>query len=212
MYEKLIDAIVNMREKEAIDLAKELLRSKAFDPFVMLERCTEAMEAVGKRFESGEYFLPELMMAGDMLRVISELVKPMMQGSGPHREKKGRVLIGTVKGDIHDIGKNIVTFLLDVNGYEVRDIGIDMSPEQFVEGIKAFQPQVVGMSGLLTLAYDSMRDTVKAIEGAKLRDSVKIMIGGAQMSERVKEYSGADAYAKDAMDGVALTKKWIGGE
>jgi len=152
------------------------------------------------------------MMAGDMLREISDLVKPMMQGSGPRREKKGRVLIGTVKGDIHDIGKNIVCFLLDVNGYEVRDIGIDMSPDQFVVEIRAFQPHVVGMSGLLTVAYDSMRDTVKAIEEAELRHNVKIMIGGAQMSERVKEYAGADAYAKDAMDGVMLTKKWIGGE
>ena len=136
----------------------------------------------------------------------------MIRGSGPHSEKKGKVLIGTVKGDIHDIGKNIVGFLLDVNGYEVRDIGVDMSPDQFVEEINAFKPQVVGMSGLLTLAYDSMRDTVKAIEEAKLRETIKIMIGGAQMSERVKEYSGADAYAKDAMDGVMITKKWIGGE
>jgi trimethylamine corrinoid protein len=212
MYELLVNAIVNMREKEAIDIAKELLRSKAGDPFVILEHCTQAMEVVGSRFETGEYFLPELMMAGDLLRQISDLAKPMMPGSGPHREKKGRVLIGTVKGDIHDIGKNIVSFLLDVNGYEVRDIGIDMSPGQFVEEIKAFEPRVVGMSGLLTIAYDSMRDTVKAIEEAKLRDAVKIMIGGAQMSERVKEYSGADAYAKDAMVGVMLTKKWIGGE
>ena len=112
----------------------------------------------------------------------------------------------------HDIGKNIVSFLLDANGYEVRDIGMDMSPGQFVEEMKAFQPQVVGMSGPLTIAYDSMRDTVKAIEEAKLRDAVKIMIGGAQVSERGNEYSGADAYAKDAMDGVMLTKKWIGDE
>jgi len=212
MYRNLVSAIVQIREKEAIDITKELLCSKAVDPFMILEHCTQAMEVVGSRFERGEYFLPELVMAGELLRQISDLVKPLMQGTGSHREKKGRVLIGTVAGDIHDIGKNIVSFLLDVNGFEVRDIGIDILPGQFVEEINVFQPQVVGLSGLLTLAYDSMRNTVKAIEKAGLRDSVKIMIGGAQMSERIKEYSGADAYAKDAMDGVKLTKKWIGVE
>jgi 5-methyltetrahydrofolate--homocysteine methyltransferase len=124
----------------------------------------------------------------------------------------GRVLMGTVDGDIHNIGKDIVSFLLDVNGFKVRDIGVDVSPEKFVEEIKDFQPQVVGMSGLLTLAYDSMKNTVQAITDAGLRDSVKIMIGGAPMSEKVKEYAGADAYGKDAIVAVTLVKEWVGGE
>jgi 5-methyltetrahydrofolate--homocysteine methyltransferase len=164
---------------------------------------------VGKRFEAGEYFLPELLMAGEMMNQISEMVKPKLKGDVASK-KQGKVLMGTVEGDTHDIGKNIVSFLLDVNGFEVRDIGIDAPPRKFVEEIKDFKPQVVGLSGLLTLAYDSMKNTVQAIEKAGLRNSVKIMIGGGQMSETVREYAGADAFGKDAMEGVTLAKKWIG--
>jgi len=211
MSDNLVEAMINMREKEALEIAKVLLDGNE-DPISILNDCTTAMETVGKRFEEGKFFLPELMMAGEMLKQISEMVKPRLQGREVTKEKKGRVLMGTVEGDIHDIGKDIVTFLLDVNGYEVRDIGIDVPPSKFVEEIKDFQPQVVGMSGLLTLAYDSMKNTVKAIEEAGLRDRVKIMIGGGQMSEKVREYAGADAYGKDAMEGVTLTKKWIGGQ
>ena len=210
MSEKLVDAMSNMREKEALEIVKSSLDGGE-DPVNILSACTQAMGVVGKRFEKGEYFLPELMMAGEMLRQISDIVKPKMTGEVT-TEKKGKVLMGTVEGDIHDIGKDIVTFLLDVNGFEVRDIGIDVPPARFVEEIKDFQPQVVGMSGLLTLAYDSIKDTVQAIDDAGLRDKVKIMIGGGQMSEKVKEYSGADAYGKDAMEGVTLVKKWVGGE
>ena len=208
MSEKLVGAMTNMRENEAIEIAKSLVENGE-DPIKILDDCTKAMETVGKRFEVGEYFLPELMMAGEMLRQISEMVKPKMRGERV-LQKRGKVLIGTVEGDIHDIGKDIVTFLLSVNGFEVRDIGIDVPPSTFVEAIKDFKPQVVGMSGLLTLAYDSMKNTVQAIEKAGLRNSVKIMIGGGQMGETVREYAGADAFGKDAMEGVNLAKKWIG--
>ncbi|NTV35234.1 MAG: methionine synthase, partial [Deltaproteobacteria bacterium] len=116
--------------------------------------------------------------------------------------------IGTVEGDIHDIGKNIVVFLLEANGFEVRDIGINQKPAKFVEAIKEFQPKVVGMSGLLTLAFDSMKKTVEAIKEAGLRESVRIVIGGGVVTEKIKDYSGADAYAPDAMAGVRLAKEW----
>jgi methanogenic corrinoid protein MtbC1 len=208
MSQKLVDAMTHMKEKETLEIAKALLDSDE-DPVKILDDCTKAMETVGKRFEAGEYFLPELMMAGEMMKQISEMVKPKLKGDVTSK-KQGKVLIGTVEGDVHDIGKNIVSFLLDVNGFEVRDIGIDVPPSKFVEEIKDFKPQVVGLSGLLTLAYDSMKNTVQVIEKAGLRDSVKIMIGGGQMNERVKEFAGADAFGKDAMEGVALAKKWIG--
>ena len=172
------------------------------------------METVGKRFETNEYFLPQLMLAGEMVRQISEMVKPEMKGEvgSARSERVGKVLMGTVKGDIHDIGKNIVCFMLEVNGFEVRDIGIDVPPGKFVEAIKHFEPQVVGMSCLLTLGYDSMKETVQAIKGAGLRDEVKIMIGGAQVSEKVREYAGADAHGEDAIAAVRLAKKWRGAE
>jgi len=208
MSDELFETMVNMRENEALETTRVLLEGGA-DALGILDICTQAMEMVGKRFEEGKYFLPELMLAGEMLVQISELVKPHIKGERI-TEKKGRVLIGTVEGDIHDIGKDMVVFLLDVNGYEVLDIGIDAPPEKFVNGIKDFEPQVVGMSGLLTLAYDSMKNTVEAIREAGLRDKVKIMLGGGQISEEVKEFTGADASARDAVDGIRLTKKWIG--
>lgn len=210
MTDALIHALVEMQEAEALQIAKKLL-DEGTDPMTILNACSTAMESVGKRFENGEYFLPNLMMAGEMLKQISEMVKPLIKEENS-KAGRGRVLIGTVKGDIHDIGKNIVTFLLETNGFAVRDIGIDQPPQEFVEAIGDFQPQVVGLSGLLTLAFESMKETVLAIEAAGLRQDVRIMIGGAQVTEQIKDYTGADAYGPDALAGLRLTKKWIGGK
>ncbi len=210
MTESLIHALVEMQEAEALQKAKQLL-DEGTDPMNILEACSKAMKTVGKRFEQGEYFLPHLIMAGVMLKQISETIKPLIKEEKTEAGR-GRVLMGTVRGDIHDIGKNMVIFLLEVNGFEVRDIGIDQPPENFVEAIRKFQPQVVGMSGLLTLAFDSMKETVRAIEDAGLREKVRIMIGGAQVTEQVKDYTGADAYGPDALVGVRLVEQWIGGE
>lgn len=144
------------------------------------------------------------------MKEISDMVKPLLEKSGTGT-KKGKVLIGTVAGDIHDIGKDIVTFMLDVSGFDVLDIGIDVPVQTFVDKIKEFQPQVVGLSGFLTLAFDSMKKTIEAIEKEGLRDKLKIMIGGGQIDDTVKEYVGADAFGKDAVAGVQLCKQWIGG-
>jgi methylmalonyl-CoA mutase cobalamin-binding domain/chain len=206
MTEALVQALVNMKEAEALQRAKHLLAGGT-EPLEILESCSRAMEIVGQRFEKGVYFLPHLMMAGEMLKEISAMIKPLVQEQKAEA-KKGRVLIGTVEGDIHDIGKNIVVFLLEANGFEVRDIGINQKPAKFVEAIKEFQPKVVGMSGLLTLAFDSMKKTVEAIKEAGLRETVRIVIGGGVVTEKIKDYSGADAYAPDAMAGVRLAKEW----
>jgi len=208
MSEKLVTAIAEMEEKEALALARELLAGKT-DPMAILDDCRSAMEIVGQRYEAGTYFLPELLMAGEMLTEITEMVRPeMAKTQGVQRH--GKVLIGTVKGDIHDIGKNIVTFMLDANGFEVRDLGVDVPAEKFVEAIREFQPQVVALSGFLTLAFDAMKETIAAIQAAGLRDGVKIMVGGGPVSEQVKSYTGADAYGKDAIAGVSLTRQWVG--
>jgi 5-methyltetrahydrofolate--homocysteine methyltransferase len=207
MTESLIKAMVDMDEAKALQETKTLLEG-GFDPLKILEACSTAMEAVGKRFESGEYFLPHLMMAGEMLKQVSDLIKPLIREEKTASEK-GKVLIGTVKGDIHDIGKNIVTFLLETNGFDVRDIGIDQPPQHFVDAVREFRPRVVGMSGLLTLAFDAMKETVQALQAAGLRDQVKIMIGGGQVTDKVREYTGADAYGQDALAGVRLCKQWI---
>jgi 5-methyltetrahydrofolate--homocysteine methyltransferase len=198
-----------MKEQEAVQLAKDMIEGGE-DPIKILEACKDAMNTVGKRFEKGEYFLPELIMAGEMLNQISEIIKPKLKGEVAS-ESLGKVIVGTVKGDIHDIGKDIVCFMLDVNGFEVIDLGIDVPVEKFVDSIKETGSTVLGLSGFLTLAYDSMKETIDAIKEAGLRDGIKIMIGGGQIDEKVKEFSGADAFGKDAMDAVKLAKGWIGG-
>jgi len=208
MSEELINAIVEMREEDALKMTTQMLDSGA-PPLEVLEACRKALDVVGKRFEAGEYFLPELMLAGEMMNQISAIIKPKL-AEMPDRERHGKVLIGTVEGDIHDIGKNIVSFMLDVNGFEVQDLGVDVPPQKFVEAIQDFQPQVVALSGFLTLSFDSMKNTVAAIESAALRDKVKIMIGGGQINEEVKEYAGADGYGKDAVAGIFLAIKWVG--
>ena len=208
MSEELVKAIADIREEDAFVLAKEMLKG-GVEPMAILDAVREAMDVVGQRYQEGTYFLPELMMAGEMLNQIADIVKPEL-AKLPEIKRHGKVLIGTVEGDIHDIGKDIVTFMLDVNGFDVLDLGVDVSPQKFVEAIQDFEPQVVGLSGFLTLTFDVMKGTVAAIEAAGLRDGVKIMIGGGQMNDQIREYASADAYGQDAMAAVNLAKKWIG--
>jgi len=208
MTKQLVEAIADLREEDALRSTKEQLDSGA-NPLAILEDCREAMVVVGKRFETGQAFIPDLIFAGEIMRQISDLVKPRLTQTTAQK-RLGRVVIGTVKGDIHDIGKDIVTFMLDVNGFEVKDLGVDVPASKFVDAVKEFQPQVVGLSGFLTLAFDSMKETVQAIQAAGLRDRVKIMIGGGQVGEEIRVYAGADGFGKDAIVGVSLAKKWVG--
>jgi methanogenic corrinoid protein MtbC1 len=208
MSKKLVNAIADMKEEEALKLVKKMVEDGT-EPTAILDAAREAMDIVGQRYEKGDYFLPELMLAGEVMAQITDLIKPEL-AKVPEVKRRGKVLIGTVDGDIHDIGKNIVTFMLDVNGFDVLDLGVDVSPQKFVESIGKFKPQVVGLSGFLTLAFDAMKETVEAIQEAGLRDGVKIMIGGGQVNDEISEYAGADAYGKDAMAGVSLAKKWTG--
>ncbi len=211
MSEQLINAIADMDEEGAIALTKELLAAGAA-PAAILDDCRAAMELVGSRFEHGEYFIPELILAGEMLKGVSAEVKPYLTAGQAEVKKLGKVVIGTVKGDIHDIGKDIVVFMLDVNGFEVHDLGIDVPVQAFVDKIAAVKPQVVALSGFLTLAFDSMKETVAAIVAAGLRDGVKIMVGGGTVDEQVCKYAGADAFGADAMAAVTLAKGWTEGK
>jgi 5-methyltetrahydrofolate--homocysteine methyltransferase len=208
MSDELVDAIADMRDEEAIELAGRLLDGGT-PPAKILEDCRKAMAIVGKRFEDEEYFIPELILAGETLRSISEIVKPRMAGGG-ETAKNGRIVLGTVQGDIHDIGKDIVSFMLDVNGFEVFDLGVDVAPETFVAKVREVHPEVVALSGFLTLSFDAMKETVEALEKADLRDGVKIMIGGGTVDNNVREYSRADAYGDTAADAVKLAKGWTG--
>jgi methanogenic corrinoid protein MtbC1 len=208
MSAELVDAIAEMCDEEAVQLAGQLLDSGT-PPLEILEDCRKAMAIVGRRFENEEYFIPELILAGETLRAISDLVKPRLSGSDG-AAKNGKIVLGTVAGDIHDIGKDIVSFMLDVSGFEVFDLGVDVPPETFVTTVRDVHPEVVALSGFLTLSFDSMKETIDALEAAGLRDSVKIMIGGGTVDENVRAYAGADAYGDTAADAVRLAKNWTG--
>ena len=203
----LVEAITDMREEDAVRTAKEML-DRGANPIEVLDSCREAMGIIGQRFEAGDCFVPELILAGEILRQISDVVKPKLTQS-VEAKKIGRGVMGTGEGDIHDVCEASVTFMLDVNGFEVKDLGVDVPAAQFIEAIKDFKPQVVGLSGFLTLAYDPMKHTIQALKDAGLRDGVKIMIGGGQIDEQIRQYTGADAYGKDAMAAVALAKSWV---
>lgn len=208
MARDLSKALADLKEDEAVAIAREKLNAGT-DPMAILEEARRGMETVGKRFASSEYFIPDLVYSGEILKKINELVKPRLsKESGVKRG--GKVIIGTVAGDIHDIGKDIVVFMLDVSGFEVIDLGVDVPVPKFVATIKQSGAPIVGLSGFLTLAYDAMKQTIEAIKAAGLRDKVKIMIGGGQITDDIVKYTGADAYGKDAIAGVSLARKWAG--
>jgi methanogenic corrinoid protein MtbC1 len=209
MPKDLVKTLADLKEKEALKIVEDRL-SAGEDPLKILDDAKRALEIVGKRFSDCEYFIPDLVYSGEILKQITDMVKPKLTKAAAAK-RLGKVVVGTVAGDIHDIGKDIVVFMLDVNGFEVFDLGIDVPAEKFVESIKKTGSKVVGLSGFLTLAFQSMKDTIEAIKKAGLRNEVKIMIGGGQIDDQVKGFTGADAYGKDAMAAVKLAKGWIGG-
>ncbi|MCU0507309.1 MAG: cobalamin-dependent protein [Anaerolineae bacterium] len=211
MKEKLVTLIADMEEEAAIKMAQEMVDS-GVDPNVVLDAGREAMTIVGQRYEAKEYFLPELIIAGDMLKAIGDIVKPKLAEQRAGQAAAGKVVIGTVAGDIHDLGKDVVGFMLDVNHFEVHDLGVDVPAETFVQKVAELKPDVVGMSGFLTMAYEQMKKTVDALQEAGLRDGVKVMIGGAIMDDAAAKFIGADAYGADASAAVRLCQDWTGGK
>ena len=207
MSGELTKAVADLQEEKAIKMVKDRLTKKE-DPNKILTDSREGMELVGKRFAEGEYFLPELVYSAEIFKQIAEILKPKLK-KAVQTKRIGKVIVGTVAGDIHDIGKDIVSFMLDMNGFEVYDLGVDVPPHKFVDKIKETNAPIVALSGFLTLAFDSMKETVDAIKAAGLRNKVKIMIGGGQIDEEIRKYAGADAYGKDAMTGVNIAKGWV---
>lgn len=207
--QKLIDAILDFDEDEVINIVDQM-KSSGKKSLEIMEICRVAMDQVGKMFEEKEIFLTELIMAGELLKIIMENIgissDKLMEESGG---SKGVILIGTVAGDIHDIGKNIVSSVLISKGYQVIDIGEDIPPGKFIEEAKKYKPQIVALTGLLTFAYDSMKETVEAFEKEGIRDQFKIMIGGGATDKQVCDYVGADGYGTSAFDAAKLAQSWI---
>ena len=208
MAGNLAGLIAELKEQEALDTVKKKLAA-GDDPMKILEDAREGMGVVGQRFGSGQYFIPDLIYSGEILRGIAQLVEPYIKGSKTEQKKLGKVIIATVAGDIHDIGKDLVVFMLDISGFEVYDLGIDVPVKNFVDKIKETGAPVVGLSGFLTLAFDAMKETIDAIKKEGLRNKIKIMIGGGQIDDTVQKYVGADAWGKDAMAAVTLARQWL---
>jgi methylmalonyl-CoA mutase cobalamin-binding domain/chain len=205
--DELFEAIVDLREEDVLRIAKDRMIAGE-DPIAVAELCRRAIAAVGDRFAKKEYFLSQLVLSAEIFREIMEILEPRILERTKGEEKVGKVVIGTVKGDVHDIGKNIVVGLLKGNGFDVVDLGVDVEAERFVDQIAEEKPQIVGMSCLISVAWESMKNTIEAIEEAGLRDTVKIIVGGGLVNEQVAQHVGADAYANDVIRGINLCKEW----
>ena len=204
---RIRDAIVNLDIDNIGRLCEEAVRAGVPAYEVVMEGMARGMEVVGEKYERNEYFLAELIMAGETMKEGMKVLEPYLKAG--ELKKIGKVVIGTVRGDLHDIGKNIVATLLSAAGFDVIDLGVDVPPEKFVEAVKENSPDIVGMSALLTTTMVEMEDIIKELKKAGLRDKVKVIIGGAPITREYAEKIGADAAARDAVEGVNICKSWM---
>ena len=204
---QLAEALAELDESKVLQLVDQILLESPDTAAEAIKAIQSGMGQVGERFQSGEYFLAEMIFAAEVVKgVMPGLREALKAGT---QKTIGKILLGTVKGDIHDIGKNLVAVIMTAAGFDVIDLGIDVRPNSFVEAIKEHQPNIVGLSGLLTLSIDPMKETVDAIKAAGLQDQVKIIIGGNPITPQIHEMVGADAWTNNAAEGVAICKKWV---
>ncbi len=206
-YKALHEAILSGDAATARAVTEKAIAASA-DPLRLVnDLMVPAMDEVGRRFECNEYFVPELLISARAMKAALELIRPILIARGD--EPAGRVAIGTVKGDLHDIGKNLVAAMLEGGGFEVIDLGVNVSPEQFVKAVKEGRANVVAMSALLTTTMPAMKTTIEALKQAGLRDRVKVLIGGAPITQKYAEEIGADGYSDNAPAAVSLAKKQL---
>jgi corrinoid protein of di/trimethylamine methyltransferase len=204
---ELFEAILNGDAKRA-HAATEMALAEGAEPMQLIaDSMVPAMDEVGKLFEAEEYFVPELLLAGRAMKSAMELIKPLLVASG--QKMAVRIIIGTVKGDLHDIGKNIVASMLEGSGFEVIDLGADVSPEAFVAAVKERQPHIVCMSALLTVTMPAMKTTIDALSKAGVRTQVKVLLGGAPVTSQYAKEIGADGYSENANGAVGLVKSLL---
>ena len=202
---KLFEAVVAGDATTARQVTEQALAEQA-DPLTLMNQyMAPAMDEVGRRFERCDYFVPELLLSARAMKAALELIRPLLAASGA--QPAGRVVIGTVKGDLHDIGKNLVAAMLEGGGFEVIDLGVNVAPEKFVGTARDRSAHIISMSALLTTTMLSMRGTVDALKAAGLRDRVKVLVGGAPITQRFAQEIGADGYGANAVDAVALARK-----
>lgn len=202
----IIDAMADLEEDELYDYMNEIMDNDGEGVQEALEACQEGMKIVGERFEEGEYFVGDLIYAGEILTEATNIIKPALTSDG--QEKFGKMILCTVKNDLHDIGKNIVRAMLEAGGFDVVDLGIDVDPQTIVDTAKNEGIKIIALSGVLTLAVDSMKDTIEAFKAAGMRDDVKIIVGGAPVTETVCASVGADEWALSPQKTVSVCQAW----
>jgi len=205
-FDKIKESLINLQMDDCLGLVKKGIKDNISAYDIIMKGLYEAMKVIGDRFEKREYFIAELMFSSKIINDSIELLKPHLKTD---LKTVGRVLIGTVSGDLHDIGKNIVATLLRTGGIEVYDLGVDVPVEKFIDKVKELKPDIVGLSALMGASISSMRNTIQAIEKNNLRDTVKIIIGGGAVSQTIADQIGADAYAYDAMEGLKIIRKFL---
>ena len=201
MSSQLTKNLVELERDQVLSEIKERL-NRGEDPMKIFEECKQGMELVGEKFKSKEYFLAELMLSGDLFREATELIEPFLGEIKTNEDVKGKVMLVTVQGDIHDLGKNILGMLLKLEGFKVIDLGVDVDPNIVVDKVKELQPDFLGFSALLTITFDPMKKIIDKLKEAGLRDKLRIMVGGGITTLLVKDYIGADFQTIDAMEGV----------
>ena len=208
----LIAHVADLNENEALALVEERV-AQGQDPLAIIEDCQEGLRQVGERYERQEYYLSGLIMAGEIFREVMEIVQPIIVEQFTGKET-GTILIGTVRGDIHDIGKNNLSMLLTCYGFSVHDLGVDVPPSEFLLQAIQVRPDIIGLSGLLTSSYDAMKETIDLIRmtGDPEINSIPIVIGGNQLNDQVSKYVGADYWLNDAMSGVRLCQQLLHSE
>jgi len=207
ILKRLQDCIVNLDIDGIGKAAQDALDAGISPVRAVTEGMAKGMDIVGQKYEAKEYFLAELIMAGEVMKEGMKVLEPHLKGIDVRT--LGKVAVGTVRGDLHDIGKNIVATLLGAAGFDVIDLGVDVTPEQFVEAVRTQKPKIIGMSALLTVTMPEMENVVKELKKAGLRGQVKIIVGGAPLTEDYAKKIGADAYASNAVAGVTICKKWV---
>ncbi|MGD8405698.1 MAG: corrinoid protein [Anaerolineales bacterium] len=208
IYERLSTAVLEGDAEKAHKLVERGLKQGLTPKEILDNGLIVGMDEVGARFKRGDMFVPEVLMSADSMAAGMEILRPLLAESGA--EMLGKIVMGTVKGDLHDIGKNLVSMLCEGAGFEMIDIGFNAEPEKFIEAIKQHQPQVVGMSAMLTTTMRAMGQTIKALEEAGLRDQVKVMVGGAPVDKDFADAIGADGYGSNAPSGADLAKQLVG--
>lgn len=204
---ELSTAIIEGKLDDIVDLTKDALDEGLDAKQILDQGLMPGMDHVGVEFKAGNMFVPEVLRSARAMQASMELIKPLLTEIGV--KMAGKVLLGTVKGDLHDIGKNLVSMMCEGAGFEVKDLGKDIAPEAFVQAVKEFEPDVLGMSALLTTTMRAMEHTIKALEEAGVRDKVKIMIGGAPVTQAFSNQIGADGYASNAASAAELAKKFV---